>query len=894
MLEFLFQIIIYPIYFLLEIIFHFLYIDLNPNICPVIFLISYVISMACLPLYINAEKLQKEEEEIQKKLAPKVNSIKKNFKGDEKHLLLQTFYRQNNYHPVMGLRLSFSLLLQIPFFLAAYIFFHNLTILNGMSLWGISDLSKPDGLLNIGNFTVNILPIIMTVINILAGFIYAKDKSFKKNIQLYIMSLIFLVLLYNSPSALVLYWTFNNVFSLLKNIGLKYLSCDKFLNFSILIFLIFTYYYLVYNLYFSASIFVGILLLVIIPLFVKFDVAKYLPKSKDCLELYFISNASLWLLFGFLIPTNVISTSPGEFMFPTIHTTPFDIIQYPMLRAFGLFIVWGGFIYLFSSKPLRKILSFVSIFLLSFGVINMMAVSLPVANLLCTLAFDNVNIFELDFNTINPPFTYFYAAGLISIFTILVWMFLKKISSLQKFFTAVILAFIIIGSINSYQIFKVVKKYEKNFKLRTEIYNKTFHFSKDKKNVLIIFLDRAISSYFPLIIKERPELENAYDGFTYYPNTVSFAPYTILGYPPILGGYEYDLEEMIKKNGNVMEKTNEAISVLPRIFRENGWLSTVTDTPGFDWGYDFLDMDELYGKWGVNYKNLRGRLGSDYFQNDASNEAIEYDKELARRNMLYFGIMQTLPGNGRIKIYDYGRYFNLNNKEYKSPGIDENYAELYFLPKFTDFDSKENSFMVINNDLPHQPTLLTPPDYTLTEETPKDAKWLVDDYDSIIHYHVNAAALILVGKYLEFLKENGVYDNTRIIIVSDHGRGIKNPYFNKFQNEMTIKFNPLLIVKDFNSRGEIKTVNDFMTNADVPYISTLKLIQNPKNPFTGKEISINKKDKGVYIKYDSRWHPRNYTSVTNPIGSQDKIHFVKDNIFDRKNWVLDIKSIPKT
>ena len=35
------------------------------------------------------------------------------------------------------------------------------------------------------------------------------------------MAVIFLVLLYNSPSGLVVYWTCNNIFSLVKNIFYK-------------------------------------------------------------------------------------------------------------------------------------------------------------------------------------------------------------------------------------------------------------------------------------------------------------------------------------------------------------------------------------------------------------------------------------------------------------------------------------------------------------------------------------------------------------------------------------------------------------------------------------------------------------------------------------------------
>ena len=64
----------------------------------------------------------------------------------------------------------------------------------------------------------------MTVINIIAGFIYAKKGQIKEKIKLIIIALVFLVLLYNSPSGLVFYWTLNNLFSLCKNIVVHYIT----------------------------------------------------------------------------------------------------------------------------------------------------------------------------------------------------------------------------------------------------------------------------------------------------------------------------------------------------------------------------------------------------------------------------------------------------------------------------------------------------------------------------------------------------------------------------------------------------------------------------------------------------------------------------------------------
>ena len=100
----------------------------------------------CLPLYVIAEKWQELERVAQKNMASGVARIKKAFKGDEQYMMLATFYRQHHYHPIMALRSSISLAIQIPFFIAAYAFLSNLESLRGVSFLFIKDMGAPDAL----------------------------------------------------------------------------------------------------------------------------------------------------------------------------------------------------------------------------------------------------------------------------------------------------------------------------------------------------------------------------------------------------------------------------------------------------------------------------------------------------------------------------------------------------------------------------------------------------------------------------------------------------------------------------------------------------------------------------------------------------------------------------
>ena len=103
-----------------------------------------------------------------------IERIKTTFKGDEQYMILTAHYRENHYHPLMALRSSISLIIQIPFFMAAYHYLSNMEQLRGVSFYFIKDLGFADRTFMVGAFPVNVLPIAMTAINIIAGAIYSK------------------------------------------------------------------------------------------------------------------------------------------------------------------------------------------------------------------------------------------------------------------------------------------------------------------------------------------------------------------------------------------------------------------------------------------------------------------------------------------------------------------------------------------------------------------------------------------------------------------------------------------------------------------------------------------------------------------------------------------------
>lgn len=131
-----------------------------------------------------------------------------------------------------------------------------------------------------------------------------------------------------------------------------------------------------------------------------------------------------------------------------------------------------------------------------------------------------------------------------------------------------------------------------------------------------------------------------------------------------------------------------------------------------------------------------------------------------------------------------------------------------------------------------------------------------------------------------------MYDNTRIIIVADHGSGITMPDSEvnfTVRGDNFYRYNPVLMVKDFDVRGVLQTDPRFMTNADVPLLTLEGIVANPVNPQTGKPLSGESKTGGAFITTNNFFMAHEHNRNNFKIEDDEWLH-VHDNIFDRNNW----------
>jgi len=182
-----------------------------------IVLLSLAVTIIMLPLFWIGEIIQNKERLRKEKMQPSLDEIKDVKNKQERYYYTKEIYRKYRYSPFYALTGIIGLLIQVPFFLTAYWMLFEYTPLEGESFGPIKDLYQPDGLIAIGGMTFNLLPFVMTLVNLLASYLYSKNQDKTEKIQLIVIALVFLVLLYNLSAALVLYWTLNNVFAIGKN-----------------------------------------------------------------------------------------------------------------------------------------------------------------------------------------------------------------------------------------------------------------------------------------------------------------------------------------------------------------------------------------------------------------------------------------------------------------------------------------------------------------------------------------------------------------------------------------------------------------------------------------------------------------------------------------------------
>ena len=909
-----YNIIVMPLVLIIELIFTAVYRTFhNPGVA--IIGVSLAVNFLVLPLYRRADEIQEDERKKQEGMEKWVKHIRHTFAGDERSMMLQAYYKEQGYNPIYSLRSSISLLLQIPFFMAAYRYLSSLPILQGVGFMFINDLGKPDQLIRIGAISINLLPILMTLINCISGIIYTKGLPVKERIQIFTLAGLFLLFLYNSPAGLVFYWTLNNLFSLGKNVFLKLIpNPGKVLSICLCIGACGIYIALIGNnllyTFRRRVVFSALLVLSFIPvLWICFSSMREKTGQRGVKEdrsvgvsskTFFLCNVCIAILLGMLIPSQLISSSPIDFINRIDPMNPVMLIKSTLCYGVGFFVVWASVLFYLSSQKIKVYLSVVANLFLICGFVNYNLFGKNLGVIQSNLKFSDTISYTREEIIIN---------SIVILFIILLVVYLVKTNATKRIVNAIYALFaitgIIVGIVNSIQIYndasRVLNDDNSSF---TKITEPILKLSKTNNNVIILMLDRAIGAYPEFIFHEMPELEEGFDGFVWYPNTISFGGTTNFSTPSLFGGYEYTPIEMDKRTEeSIMEKHDEALLVMPMAFSRAGFDVTVCDPPYA--GYQEIPDLSIYD--GV--PNVTTHITKGNCVVNEGEELVEKTNKDLERNLFLYSAFKTAPLIMQPAIYDDGNYYSL--PEYYNHNLKflESYTVLNDLISITDITDGSGQVLIMNNNTTHEPERLQLPDFSLVlnpNNENVEYSWSKTVGNHVMHfaedsehqesqknhYMINVASYQQLAKWFSYLKNNDVYDNTRIIIVSDHGAWLGQFSYLWIDDEQLDleRYNPLLLIKDFNSRGNVKTNYSFMTCADVPTLALEDLVNQPMNYATGNIISNDEKYAHEQIIVTS-----NNGTISENNGNVFDIsrkgntsisdwYSVHDDIFDHSNW----------
>lgn len=796
-----------------------------------IILLSLFVSILLVPIYNLFDYWQNKDRTIEKKMQPKLEMLKRTFKGQERFAYIKTVYRQYHYNPIYGVRNSLGFILQIPFFIGAYQFLSHNPDLAGISSGFLKNLSAPDGLISIGNFKINLLPILMTVINLWSGLVYSKGLMRKDKIQVIVIALVFLLLLYNSASALVLYWTFNNVFSLIKNLIHRYRSPHQ-------------------------------------------KVTSFIHKQR---LLPYLAGALFLTIAFFYFPSQLVASDPSVFAIGTRQLAVYEIFYSALV--IGLYSLYVARYFLIK---ISKILDGATFVLAIFALLT------ASYNIFDTGMIDHFLIANL--NTRLGPLAYRVMVDIGIVLLILVaYRFLSD--RIKRVVTGISLAVFLTFSVVT--IAGVDEGIDPNVEMSDGKYpayiDEITTFSTNHKNIFVLMLDGFTNPLIRDIVEMDPVLKADLEGFTWYSNTLSTGDNTFLGGPAIHGGLGFSPYEVNQQGGlknGILEGINRAYLPLMNALTKADYEIDLINV-------QYTDCAAVQALApGVTICTEIDRANADlntlFFETHADRLPYSITEAVAPINEAIYlpsiGIFYTTFYSLRELIY--------NNGKWLTPGKEHNigvgwYSSYAFLTSYFDLvnfkETEQPVFKYLNNNYTHAP-------WGADSASCHFGNWdsYADDAQHAVnknHYYTTYCSMKEVQRFIQQLKAHDAWDNSMIVLVSDHSFKGDMKLAEIFSENGEIDFmkypgNPssLLLVKDFNSTGPFQESTIFMSQADVPSIVCHELggcegiAQDPReNPDPKRKL----------IHTMGGWHPDRHPKDHYKF---DSVWEVTGDMYIRENW----------
>ena len=271
-------------------------------------------------------------------------------------------------------------------------------------------------------------------------------------------------------------------------------------------------------------------------------------------------------------------------------------------------------------------------------------------------------------------------------------------------------------------------------KLKLQISTKNEFVMSGEQNFVIFMLDAADSREFSYLLEQNPEYRDIFADFTYYENTVGAYSCTRYAVPYILSGKWYECDTSFEEYMEDLYNTSPLIEELEnRNYRiglyEPDLHAQNNDVLRFDNIFEAeFKVKSYLGMARQELKLVGYRYAPYWLKKYCVLKQAAFDEQL-----------EAGEGSGEITASMENRVFldHLN-----AGGIT--------------VDDTENSFKFIHLEGAHSPYVY-------------DAEVNIIDESQGTYAQNMEASVTLAERYLSALKKSGTYDNTAIIVMSDHG-----------------------------------------------------------------------------------------------------------------------------
>lgn len=383
--------------------------------------------------------------------------------------------------------------------------------------------------------------------------------------------------------------------------------------------------------------------------------------------------------------------------------------------------------------------------------------------------------------------------------------------------------------------------------------NQPIRYARDKNNVLILFLDRFMGGFVEGILAQEPGLAGTLEGFTWYPRTLAPGENSLAGLHALLGGYDYTPREMNRRGQLIREVSAESYAILPHNFIGKGYEANLVGPHGLGFTVEG-DCSALKLK-GLACTHIPVSVTSELANERGVPMRVLADSRYADLLVL-LGLMRGTPYLMRAVLYERGPWKPF--LDHSAGTTFRQWAELKALPKLSSAQADRSSLNVVFNKLPHEPYFMGEDCVPRSTRLPAPSDALQRGHVSGFSYQHFVAArctLLLVADYLRWMKDAGVYDNTKIVIASDHG--IVGPVEDHSSRAVAggttapafVRSRSVLLVKERNARGALRTSEEFMPNAEVPRL-VCEEIGGCVNPYLkNKTIAAHGRDLPFFVDF---------------------------------------------